>query len=446
MKEFDNDDVRTCAYSLTQSVNSADAAESWLHLKGKFPNLCAMVSLTDYERCSVPPSVKKYTKEPNNYLVPYLTNENIYFLDDELLASSLFGKVKFPIDYSLMFDTNVATYIDKLVHGEKLGGDVQQKLIPLIDNILHDDLNFDFLFYLTENVKNILNLLKDEQGSKFYFWKSLDRKFRRNMFSLQLFRSIDTSEYKRTSNPKFRFTPLQAAREAVDLCYGFYATPEAKKKILNFIDLQRTILLQVIEMTKIQLSSNRSAKNKFKDFLFFMHNDIGLYFDREAIVAHKYFLDRKNFEMLEKIKTGSKRTRTRLLKKLDNIAWDMAASRFMENVTVSGEGRYFIPMFLTFDSRLRQLFTLYPVKVVMINKESKKSVSLPEINTADYFEQYDLKNELEEFFCDSAKMERRKKRRLTRQDTHQLIKKKHKELRDVLIAAEPKEGKTGLSA
>src|SRR5690606_36452412 len=118
--------------------------------------------------------------------------------------------------------------------------------IPLIDEILHDGLNFDFLFYMVENIKNITNLVCNEQKSKISFWRSLGKDFRSNLVSLQIFRSIDSKEYKRTSSPRPLFTYRDAARRAVDFAYDFYASEVGNEHIHSFLLVQRLILLQLI--------------------------------------------------------------------------------------------------------------------------------------------------------------------------------------------------------
>jgi len=103
------------------------------------------------------------------YLVPYFSSPNIYFLDDASLTDMLsLNEAKLKIDYSLMFDTNLASYINKLVRGESLGN-IQGKVISLIDSVLQDDLNSDHLFYMLENTKNVFPLLNSNSRSKTRF-------------------------------------------------------------------------------------------------------------------------------------------------------------------------------------------------------------------------------------------------------------------------------------
>lgn len=435
MKAFERQEVQLCASILSEAKTPDDALSAWSIMQARHPDLVGIVCLDSYRRSALPLSVKKYTKTPLNYLVPYFESEHIYFLEDELLRD-MFGssEVKFGIDYTLMLDTNIASYINRLVRGESLGG-MQNKIIPLIDEILHDDLNFDSLFYMVENVKNIINLIGNKQKSKISFWRSLDKDFRSNLVSLQIFRSIDCKEYRRTSNPKPIFTYRNAARRAINFTYNFYASDIGKKHILDLVLIQRLILLQLIGMVKIQLSSNRSARKKMADYFNYVHEVVGAYFDRESITAHKYFLDRNSIGILSKIQKGM--SISGLLKKLDNIAWDMAAPRFMEklitSMTMDGEGRYFIPMFVSFDNKLRELLSLFPVKGAIYSKSEGELIPLPKINTMDYFQSHGCGDCIEHLYSDPVKTERMSRPKPTRLSVHRSIKREYRELRKVII-------------
>jgi len=429
MNEFDQEEVKSCIYALSEAKSPSDSVFAWTLLRKNHPDLSAMVALDNYDKAVIPSCIRRYSAKPNNYLVPYFTTEKMYFLDDELLSEMLSSgrEVKFPIDYTLMFDTNIATYVNKLVRGESLGK-IQSSVVALVDDILHDDLNFDYFFYMIENAKNVLPELERNNTSKILFWRSLKKGFRRNLVSLQVFRSIDCKEYKRTSNPRPQFTYWQAARHAIDFASDFYTSEVRKKHILNFVLLQKLILLQLIGMVRVQLSSSKSARHKMREYLKYIHEVVGAYFEREAIIAHKYFNDRNTLAMLEKIKKGS--SKVRLLKKLDNIAWDMAAPRLMEKfILAGGEGRYFIPMFLTFDAGLRELLSHYPVKGVIYNKKTGSFAPIPEINTMNYFKQHGCQDEIDYLYSKPVRSERLSREKPTRLSVHRLIQREYRTLR-----------------
>lgn len=419
---------------LSRSVSPDHALMSWSFLQGNYPNLVAAVCLDEYKKSVLPQSIKKYTKKPLNYLVSYFCTENIYFLEDKLLEDMLSNdRVDFPIDYTLMFDTNIASYINSIVHGKSLGSS-QAKIISFFDEVLYDDLNFDYLFYLVENVKNIKNILHIDFTSKLSFWRRLDKNFRNNLISLQLFCSIDCQEYKRTSNPKSVLSYREAARNAIDFSYKFYNKKESKELLLSLVTIQRVILLQLIGMVRIQLESNRNTRKKMSDYFDYINNVVGAYFDRESIIAHKYFDDRNKVTVLRPFQKGM--PTTGLLKRLDNIAWDMTAPRYMERLIVSlsetERGRYFIPMFVSFDNNLRELLSFFPIKGVMYTKDTGDLMQIPKTSTLDYFEEHGCLDLIENMFRPEVKLARNSMPKHTRETILKVIKREYSKLLRVL--------------
>lgn len=434
MEAFNYDEVQRCAYFLSQATTPEEAFLAWSRMQAKHPNLVGIVCLEQYNQIALPSSIKKYTKSHLNYLVPYFESAQLYFLEDELLKDMFnSNEVKFGIDYTLMLDTNIASYINKLVRGESLGN-IHSKIIPLLDEILHDDLNFDSLFYMVENLKSITPLINKNNQSKISFWKSLNKEFRSNLVSLQIFRSIDSKHYKKTSNPKPAFTYRAAARRAINFTYDFYASETGKKQVLNLVLTQRVILLQLLGMIKIQLSSDRSPKNKMGDYFKYLNDVVGAYFDRESVIAHNYFLNRKSVGILNKIQKGM--PTKRLLKKLDNIAWDMMAPRFMELLITSmpteNGSSYFIPMFVSFDNKLRELLSLFPVKGAIYSKTEGEFMPLSKINTKEYFQSHGCSDYLDKLFSDPIMTERKSRPKLTRKSALTTIKQEYKELRQII--------------
>lgn len=196
----------------------------------------------------------------------------------------------------------------------------------------------------------------------------------------------------------------------------------------DFVTLQRLILLQVIGMVRIQLSSSKGHRKKMADYFEYIHKVVGVYFDRETIIAHRYFADRASVGILEKIKRGIRPKR--LLKRLDNIAWDMAAPRFMEKLIAYGsDAHYFVPLFLTLDANLRELLRFYRVKGAVYSRETGFFAPIAEINTSDYFHNVDCGESFERVQNDDARRERASLPKHDRQSLHGLIKREYSLLR-----------------
>jgi hypothetical protein len=105
----------------------------------------------------------------------------------------------------------------------------------------------------------------------------------------------------------------------------------------------------------------------------------------------------------------------------------------MEGLIVStGDGRYFVPMFVTFDSNLRELLGYYPVKGVMFNRDTGWSAPIPKINTKEYFALHGCLNELDWLFSESLRSERLFRAKPTRLSIHKLIQREYRALRRVI--------------
>jgi hypothetical protein len=431
MQDFNHPDVNLCMYLLSRASTPSEAIGAWLVLQNQYPSLAAVINLDTHEENNLPPVLKKYHDTRKSHIVPYIAGSNLYFLGDDIIKRTLAEQdYQFGIDHSLMFDTNIATYIDKLVRKQPLGN-VQAEFTSAVSEILRDNLNFDHLFYMVENIKNVHHQIENDDLTKIDFWRSLNKAFRRNLVSLQLFQSIDTQNLNQNFEPRPTFTYIEAVRKAVEFAFDFYISEVGREQMQNFVLLQRVLLLHVIGILRIQLSSARSAKNKMADYFQFVQFTIGAYLDREAIVAHHFFLDEKNVPMLEKIKRGT--NKKRLLKRLDNIAWDMASPRFMERLISNfGNRNYFLPILFTFDANLKKLLTIYPIKGVIFNRRTGAFHPLPKINTREYFEEHGCVEFIDQLYSDEFRLQRLAREKPDRASLRRLIAQEYRELRMLL--------------
>jgi len=351
-----------------------------------------MSCLSNYEISSIPASLKQLPSSVRNKLIPYFEHEKIYFMSDEIILNTLSRKnVEIPIDYTVCFDTNFASYIGTIVRG----GDLKENndsVISILDSLIYHDINFDHLFYLAENIKQVRKTILDKEGdslSSHGFWKTLKKYFRWNLVALELFREINCKHYKKTSVPKSNLSFRHAFKQSIENTYRFYASKQGREFCGHIIENQRVILLLLIKIISIQFKSGKKERVKLTELLEFMHNKIGAYFDREAMIATIYYIDRNMVPFLSSVSVGCRQTR--LLKKLDNLAWDIVSVRFIEQIMAyGGEGQFFVPYFLTLDSKLAEIYGLYRVKAVIFDDESGVIIPIPVICSADFLENHNL--------------------------------------------------------
>lgn len=424
--------VKQCIHNLSLSNTVTDVILSWNLLAGKYPQYSGIVHLNQYSTMALPFSINKYTNEPFNYLVQYFKSEKLFFINDKILEDAyLKRKSTLTIDYTIMFDSNIATYVDKMIRGKPIRG-AQNQFSSLINEILKDGLNFDTLFYMIENIKNVVKTADMNAKNALTFWKSLNVHFRRNLSTLKLFLSIDSQEYQKTSNTKFTISYQKALRNAVNHAYSFYALKD--NLFLNEITLfQKKVLLNLIGMVKIQFSSKKSAKNKMLQYFDFMHNVIGAYLDREAVIAHKYYQSQNSLSILNRVHKGCKTTN--LISVLDNIAWDMLAPRLMErfiSLRFGENGNFFLPLFMTFDKDLKEILEMCSIKATIYERESSGIISIPDFDSKEYFIKNGLGEYLKSFFSDEQRQERESRQSYTMESITPIINSEYNKLLELL--------------
>lgn len=380
MKINDNK-IKEFAYTLNVANNVNDVFGGWIRMNGDFEGFKAIVGLEEYNEMLISRDIIDKINDNDSGFVFYFSSLKLYFVNDMFMNKMINDlKVNISIDYSIMFDTNFASYIDKFVRNGN-PGTVSNNVYSAIDLLIRNDYQYDYHIYLIENIKSINGYFE-----KYYYEFKLNDKMFENIVSLELFKSIKSDVYKKTGKVEYDISYNQAKESAIELIDMFYQSQESKSLFKYIIDLQKQILLLLIGMVKIHFSSKRSPQKKMEEFLGYIDKVSGIYFDREAIVAYEYFERNKNLKIFRKIYNGI--DAQKLFKILDNIAWDFTIPRLMEHVIVTcGEGDFFIPILLTLDKDLRSLLEIYSVKGCIFNEKSQEFFPIPDKSSQEYFSQ-----------------------------------------------------------
>lgn len=375
--QFDRPEVQAFAALLSSAMRPSDVEAAKRVLVEDLYGISAMVSFPFSEpycySFPVPLTLQKY-------VVPYLSYPHVYFISHEPLIRPL------TITYMVMFDTNFASYVDKFVRGEPLGQQ-QEEVRQIIHELLYNNVNFESSFYMVENLKKArpiaIAMNEDEAKSPRKFWDLLDEGLRQNIISLRLFNNVDCSIYKRTGTLKYVIDRDEATDKSIEFAHWTYVS-EGQELIDDFLFRQKAILFQLLLMLKVQFSSKRGPRNKIREFLDYVQ-EAGVYFEREAILAHKYFKNRSAIPILAEVNRGG--VQKSLFQKIDKLAWDMTAPRYMERMIAGrSPADFIVPFFLSFDEKLRNMIGHYRVKAVIIDRRSATAVlPVPAPTSNEYF-------------------------------------------------------------
>lgn len=389
--------------------------------------ICVEIALKDYNRKFLSEELINLINEPNTDLLFFFYNQNVYFLDNEVLAEMEKRKGKnydFAIDYSVMLDTNYASYIKKFIKNpDSLDDTVRRNLDVLIRN----NFRFDYMIYIIENFYNVLcNTLVDKetlQKNKINFYE--------NLFYLELFKNINVGKYTTHGIIEFNIDEVQAKMLADELFNGVLNSQYSKNALKDYYNIHRMMILYIIGILKIRFYSNKAAHNKMNDMFTFMNEVAGIYFDREMKFTFDYLEKPQEFKMFDKIRRNM--NRTEVMKVINNIAWDFSIPRIAERFIMNfSQTRYCIPLILTHDINMKTVFNSYKVKGIIFNKEKTFFVSYPQESVLDYLEQKKCKINYERIASKEAKEKRRKVLEYNKRNDFKIIERELDVLLNVL--------------
>ncbi|MFE6799927.1 hypothetical protein ACFVAP_27350, partial [Paenibacillus chitinolyticus] len=213
---------------------------------------------------------------------------------------------------------------------------------------------------------------------------------------------------------------MNEAQLLADQIYnGIFYSSHATEMMDYFLSIQRYMVLLIIGMMQIKFESKTTVQKRMQKLFEFSTNVVGIYFDREMVIAHKYFIAQSNVRILNKINKGIKPDK--LFQIIENIAWDFSVPRIMERQLVNGgAGRYFIPFFLSNDYNLRELLRLFKVKGIVYSKSKDFFVPFTKTFSQGYFETHNCN--VQSYFTDEALSRRATTFKYSRKNQSQLIK------------------------
>ncbi|WP_172251333.1 hypothetical protein [Saccharibacillus deserti] len=414
-------EMRDMIYGLAKAQNVSEMYKAWL-LAPYSKDIKAIVCLEDYNKKVYPPDLARLMNSGELDIIPYFQSEQLYFLDVETTSDmfkSSTGQAVFALDYSIMLDTNYASYIHQFVNRKERSFDYPP--FKKLGLLLEHNLNYDYFFYLIENTKGFstdhFNL--DE-------FKAKHSDIYKNMISMELFKSIDSKIFKTTGELQYGITVHEAVETTDEFVKSIFCSEIGREFYNEFRFVQKQMTLFLIGMLKINFRSGRNAAKKTTELFAYMHEVVGVYLDREMIIAHKFFDKEKGMDIFRKLQKNMEMENLQAI--IENIAWDLTAPRVMEYFMARiGEGRYFLPFFLSNDEGLKNLFKLYNVKAVILDNDGH-AISITDPVNVEYFEEKNCKVDFEYYFSDSSKRERFMKLEDNRKNINNLLRSEIAEL------------------
>ncbi|MBZ9624725.1 hypothetical protein G9F71_017890 [Clostridium sp. FP2] len=394
-------------YNLSKATLPSEVLNAWCLMGDSKKDKCAIISLEGYDKNIYSKALNRLINSDDSHFMTYFESDKLYFIDDELLAGMFKNNnadVKFKIDYSLMLDTNYSSYIHTFVNNDDCSH-MNNEIFNTIDILIREDFNFDYLFYIIENYKNSFCNSKVDNIIPIQDMKAA---VYQNLVSLELFKNIDKKEYCDNGTIKYNISKQECYLIVDGFFSEIFSSAAGKDTMEVFLNIHKGMVLFLIGVFKIRFESKSDSQYKIRELFKYMNSITGIYLQREMIIAHQYFMNPTNVQIINKVNKGM--NENKLYKSIENIAWDFAVPRIMEFfLKTRGEGRYFIPLFLTNDKNLRNLLRLHKIKGVTFNKDGTQFIPISSINSQEYFEEHKCNVDFDSLFNDEAIKKRNEK-------------------------------------
>jgi len=404
------------AHDICTEKSVPEAFAKWLFYKEEIPGWKFVFSTEGIGPTGIPTS-RDFPK--GGFLRSMYAGNHLVFFDDTTMEEMLsLGGSNIPVDYSIMFETNAASYIESKQNGSDK--EVIETFTSILDEIIEYDFNYDYILYQIENSHN----LSTENASKRIYDK---------LVALEIFRYLDKDHYIKTGEMKPVVPMSKIIKEATEkisqmLYIIDHATCESGVLGENYQYFYAIFLKAAI----IQLSYGKSDLcQKIEDILSFMHNEINGMFLRELLTVYHFFQKGTELSFFGKIQKNNHN----ILKALKNMVWDVSAFRTLEQMsTITTEGgRYFVPLILTFDRRMIEIYDLYPVYSCAFWENKKLPIPFPKYSVPEILGQHFDTSEVitDRYFTDIAAAQREHQRQYSQVNLTNLVTKLENELTSI---------------
>lgn len=298
------------------------------------------------------PEYFKWRTDEDFALLEIGVSEKYYAIDalicDEMLRTS---KTDYALDICVELDTQAVSYLKNIFKNvDEINIPESKKGLFLF--LSNSNVNYSDIFYVLENARKIT--------------KDCFEECYLNLKSYEVFKNLDLCLYMSTGQKKFMVDEGTMA-VTVDTLFSDMKKEEFYRAWKDVYDIQENIFCLLAKAVLIENgNSKKSAENKMKMLIEFVNDSLGVYCEREMAICYYFFKHDKNTEkFFKKTKVNSKNVR----ETIESMAWDLTHVRLIERMydfTFLGPVKFGIHPILTYDTGLREVLRLYPIKKIAI--------------------------------------------------------------------------------
>ncbi|MCM0756130.1 hypothetical protein M7784_12880 [Desulfovibrio aminophilus] len=287
-------------------------------------------------------------------LIKFYYGNGLLFFSDQIYDSIINNKnAEICIDYSFIFDSNVAIQLKNFMFGN-IPSPIN-RFFELINYIKLHKINCDIIFFILEYMQYAMNPKKPLIYDTIFAFKQFD----------QLKCTEITSDFKQLL---IRIDKNIAAQNA-NLALNIFNRDHNIQLLLHYHSISYMLLLKTII---IQKNSPANHINKLSELINYCITKTGRFLKTEMYFAWKIFKFWKKHKYLQQIvNINSDQKATNRIKMIRRTSWDLFSIRFQEIYsTTNGIGHFFIPFFVSFENKLINFSKKCPVKCLIVDDKT----------------------------------------------------------------------------
>jgi|SRR6185312_435934 len=298
----------------------------------------------------------------NEFITPIFEGPRAFFLSRHISVQARItgGKTTAPLDYSLSFDSNFAEKLRAVIHGEKVQQSDRDRVIEvLMLKANNAKVQFDVLPFLCENIR----LARENAGNN------------RPLNTLIAFRMLDHLNWGAFQSDPSNFdfgTSIEALRVSIEPeASAFLASEFTNPSVMHHEAMSAGVQAMLLRFATLwHKTEKRDTRCILGELLEFCVSKLGYIPTTELALIWTGIKQKVVAPFFGPIINPSKK----MLKAIEGMAWDMTHLRLMEKTaTLTEFGSFFIPYYVSFDQRWRNLIRLNPVRIMLID-DAKNSV------------------------------------------------------------------------
>lgn len=260
------------------------------------------------------------------------------------------GEVPIPLSFQLYFDSNVSEAIRKYTLGKEVSN--QEILLNVISFIKEQPVNFDFSFFVFEN---LIHSLMPENS--------------RPLETIASLKKLDSLDYNafllNPTDPQYKISSEEAFSQAEIVLKNFHNNDAINDELIK----QRATYAITLMAICLYFDKKLTPQEKMSRLYEFSMNSMRKILKLELYICWKLFVNGSKIKFFAPILSKGKN----ILKTSKGMSWDIFVFRHqLIHIYKSKFGDFIIPMFCTFDEKFLSLLEACPLRACLINPSYKR--------------------------------------------------------------------------